>query len=245
MKINLITHTPNPEVVIAKCASTCYDSVPKELEKARKMISAIIKSGHESCIEHATATFEIDGVSRVLTHELVRHRIGFSYSQRSQRYVDESQPSYVTPEEIAENPKALEIYKDFMALKVEDISAGNVTATQIQAAYEPLNQKTDQFEYQVTEFINGILALAGIDDEPSYTRSQMSNQSETIEMVLQASEYLDDEYVTTKILTLLGDSDKAQEVLKRKDAESADRYKQTEAEPEELRNQQNNEPTEE
>lgn len=114
MTINLITHTPNPEVVIAKCASTCYDSVPKELEKARKMISAIIKSGHESCIEHATATFEIDGVSRVLTHELVRHRIGFSYSQRSQRYVDESQPSYVTPEEIAENPKALEIYKDFM-----------------------------------------------------------------------------------------------------------------------------------
>lgn len=114
MTINLITHTPNPEVVIAKCASTCYNSVPKELEKARKMISAIIKSGHESCIEHATATFEIDGVSRVLTHELVRHRIGFSYSQRSQRYVDESQPSYVTPEEIAENPKALEIYKDFM-----------------------------------------------------------------------------------------------------------------------------------
>ena len=138
-----------------------------------------------------------------------------------------------------------QIYKDFMALKVEDISAGNVTATQIQAAYEPLNQKTDQFEYQVTEFINGILALAGIDDEPTYTRSQMSNQSETLEMVLQAAEYLDDEYVTTKILTLLGDADKAQEVLKRKDAEAADRYKQQEAELEELRNQQNNEQPEE
>ena len=69
----------------------------------------------------------------------------------------------------------------------------------------------------------------------------MSNQSETLEMVLQAAEYLDDEYVTTKILTLLGDADKAQEVLKRKDAEAADRYKQMEAELEELRNQQNNE----
>ena len=57
--------------------------------------------------------------------------------------------------------------------------------------------------------------------------------------------YLDDEYVTTKILTLLGDSDKAQEVLKRKDAEAADRYKQQEAELEELRNQQNNEIVEE
>lgn len=138
-----------------------------------------------------------------------------------------------------------QLYADFMALKVQDISAGSVTATQIQAAYEPINQKTDQFEYQVTEFINGILALVGIEDEPTYTRSQMSNQSETLEMVLQAAEYLDDEYVTTKILTLLGDADKAQEVLKRKDAEAADRYKQQEAELEELRNQQNNEPPEE
>ena len=60
-------------------------------------------------------------------------------------------------------------------------------------------------------------------------------------MVLQCAEYLDDEYVTTKILTLLGDADKAHEVLKRKDAEAADRYKQQEAELEELRNQQNNE----
>lgn len=137
-----------------------------------------------------------------------------------------------------------QLYKDFMALKVEDVSAGSVTATQIQAAYEPINQKTDQFEYQVTEFINGILALAGIEDEPTYTRSQMSNQSELLEMVLQCAEYLDDEYVTTKILTLLGDADKVQEVLKRKGAEAADRYKQQEAELEELRNQQNNEPVE-
>ena len=138
-----------------------------------------------------------------------------------------------------------QLYADFMALKVQDVSAGSVTATQIQAAYEPINQKTDQFEYCVTEFINGILELAGIEDEPTYTRSQMSNQGELLEMVLQCAEYLDDEYVTTKILTLLGDSDKAQEVLKRKDAEAADRYKQQEAELEELRNQQNNETAEE
>ena len=138
-----------------------------------------------------------------------------------------------------------QLYNDFMALKVQDVSAGSVTATQIKAAYEPINQKTDQFEYQVTEFINGILALAGIEDEPTYTRSQMSNQSETLEMVLQAAEYLDDEYVTTKILTLLGDADKAKEVLKRKDAEAADRYKQMEAELEELKNKDDqNEQTE-
>jgi hypothetical protein len=126
------------------------------------------------------------------------------------------------------------LYADFMALRVESISAGSVTATQIVAAYEPINQKTDQFEYQVTNFIQGILELAGIEDEPTYTRSQMSNQSEMLEMVLQCAEYLDDKYVTTKILTLLGDADKAQEVLKRKDAEAADRYKQKENEPTEV-----------
>ena len=138
-----------------------------------------------------------------------------------------------------------QLYVDFMALKVQDVSAGSVTATQIQAAYEPINQKTDQFEYQVTEFINGILALAGIDDEPTYTRSQMSNQSELLEMVLQAAEYLDDEYVTTKILTLLGDAGKAKEVLKRKDAEAADRYKQMEEELEDLKSKNESNESEE
>lgn len=117
-----------------------------------------------------------------------------------------------------------QLYRDFMALKVDSIAAGSVTATQIQAAYEPINQKTDQFEYQVTAFIQGILELAGIDDEPTYTRSQMSNQKELLEAVLQSTEYLDEEYVTTKILTLLGDADKAQEVLARKTAEQSDRY---------------------
>ena len=113
MNVELLANTPNPEVLIAKAASTCYDSVPKELDKARKMIQAIIKSGHESCIEHATASFEISDISRVLTHELVRHRL-FSFSQRSQRYVDEANPSYVIPEEIENNPKAKEVFIEAM-----------------------------------------------------------------------------------------------------------------------------------
>lgn len=117
-----------------------------------------------------------------------------------------------------------QLYKDFMALKVDEISAGAVTNDQIEAAYEPLNQKTDQFEYQVTEFIQGILELAGIEDEPTYTRSQMSNRKESAEMVLSAAEYLDDEYVTRKILTILGDADKADEVIRRRDAEAFTRY---------------------
>ena len=117
-----------------------------------------------------------------------------------------------------------QLYKDFMALKVEDISAKSVTNDQIMAAYEPLNQKTDQFEYQITEFIKGILALAGIDDEPTYTRSQMSNRKESVELVLSAAEYLDEEYITRKILTILGDGDKVEDVLQRRVAESSARF---------------------
>ena len=117
-----------------------------------------------------------------------------------------------------------QLYKDFMALSVEDISAGAVTATQIQAAYEPINQKTDQFEYQVTEFINGILALAGIEDTPTYTRSKIVNVESDINMILTAAPYLTDEYVTEKILTLLGDADMIDTVLQQKAQEQANRF---------------------
>lgn len=116
-----------------------------------------------------------------------------------------------------------QLFKDYMGLKVEDISAG-ATNDQIQSAYEPLNQKTDQFEYCVNDFIMGILELAGIEDEPTYTRSQMSNRAETLDMVLQSAEYLDEEYVTQKILTLLGDADKVDEVMKRKAEQELTRY---------------------
>lgn len=123
MKVEILAYTPNPEETIARAASTCYDSVPKELDKARKMIAAIIKSGHESCIEHSSATFEIDGISRVVTHELVRHRIGFAYSQRSQRYVDEANPSFVIPEEIEVNETAKALFEDAMRYAWEKYKA--------------------------------------------------------------------------------------------------------------------------
>ena len=115
MNVEVLSYTPDPELLIANCASTCYDSKPKELDKARKMIAAIIKSHHDSCIEVCTVTFRLSNISRTVTHELVRHRIGFSYQQRSQRYVDEKTPSFVTPKEIAENPEALIVYNKCMA----------------------------------------------------------------------------------------------------------------------------------
>jgi len=107
-----------------------------------------------------------------------------------------------------------DMYDDYMALNIDDIKGGADTATHIRAAYEPMNSKADQFEYCVEDFLDGILFIAGIEDEPTFTRSYIINTQEEINTVLQASQYLDDEYVTRKILTLLGDADKAEEVLK-------------------------------
>ena len=106
-----------------------------------------------------------------------------------------------------------DIFKDAMALDVENIASGATTATQIRAAYEPLNEKTDGFEYCVNSFILGILEIAGIDDEPSFTRSTIVNTQEEVQTVLQAATSLSEDYVTRKILTLLGDGDKAEDII--------------------------------
>lgn len=106
-----------------------------------------------------------------------------------------------------------DMYADYMALNIDEIKGGANTATQIRAAYEPMNNKADQFEYCVLDFLKGILEVAGIEDRPTFTRSYLINTQEEISTVLQASQYLDDEYVTKKILTLLGDADKAEEIL--------------------------------
>lgn len=133
MNIELLSITPNAEETIDKAARTCYKSVSKE-EKRAGFLKGIIKSGHESVIEHASATFKISGVSRALTHQLVRHRMA-SYSQQSQRYCsfDKSYGNttddwYVTPPSIQDHPGSNEVdlggkeqlYRQFM-VKCEEI----------------------------------------------------------------------------------------------------------------------------
>ena len=116
-----------------------------------------------------------------------------------------------------------DMYDDYMALNIDDIKGGADTATHIRAAYEPMNSKADQFEYCITDFIKGILFVAGIDDTPTFTRSYIINVQEEVGTVLEASQYLSDEYVTSKILTLLGDADKIDEVLKEVEESEYDR----------------------
>lgn len=101
MKIELITVTPKAEEVIENAGRTCYQSQDKGQNEPGQLIRALVKSGHHSVLEHASATFRINGCSRAFTHQIVRHRL-CSFSQQSQRYVKEDQFDYVIPPAIKE-----------------------------------------------------------------------------------------------------------------------------------------------
>ena len=120
IKVKLLEYTPDPERVVAMAARLCYSAIGAEElaqrlseEKVREMVRKMVKLGHASTIEHVSFTFGIEGVSRVLTHQLVRHRIA-SYDQQSQRYVPSHGFPYITPPTIAENPAAKERFTALM-----------------------------------------------------------------------------------------------------------------------------------
>jgi len=115
MTVELIAITPNAEAVIEKAARTCYCSTPKAQSASEKnFIYRIIKNGHHSVLEHASATFRITSVSRNFTHQLVRHRL-CAFSQRSQRYVNEKNFAFVEPESIRKKNEAHELFEWFIA----------------------------------------------------------------------------------------------------------------------------------
>ena len=115
------------------------------------------------------------------------------------------------------------MYEDFQCFDAAAVSAGNQTATAIKASYVPLDLKTDKFESEVTRFIVEILRLAGIEDQPSYTRNQIINKSEETQNILLGAAYYDDEYITKKLLTINGDIDQYEDMARRKAAEEIDR----------------------
>lgn len=117
-----------------------------------------------------------------------------------------------------------QIFDNQMGLDVRNIAGGAATATQIKAAYEPLNTKADLVEFNVTEFIHGVLDVLGIDDEPTYTRSYIVNQQEMIQTIVSAGADLPQEYKTRKILEVLGDIDRADEIIDMLTAEDANRF---------------------
>lgn len=125
-----------------------------------------------------------------------------------------------------------QLYRDAMVMNPEDIASGATTATQIRAAYERQNVKADQFEYCIHDFLDGILAIAGIEDTATFTRSTIVNIQEEVQTVVMAASYLTDEYVTRKVLTLLGDGDQADEILQSIDANDSERLSEIDTEEE-------------
>ena len=198
------------------------DEHQSEIVGLREQIDCydLIKSGFANTVDEASYVFwtlqnaggmtDVDlarFVKRMKTlHAAVVHDDGAKAESHTQEV------PYQSREALLERLEK-DLYKDAMALDTDRISDGAVTATQIRAAYEDLNIKCDDFEYQVLEFIQGILSIAGIDDEASFTRSQLINQTELVTTLLQSGSYLSQEYVTRKILDVLGDGDQAEDVL--------------------------------
>lgn len=112
LNVSLLTWTPEPEKIVAAAAKLCYSSSGTQdildgldEHKTQSFLNRLMEFGHASPIEHVSFTFAIEGVSRALTHQLVRHRLA-SYSQKSQRYVSEGQFAYIVPPEIKKVPAA-------------------------------------------------------------------------------------------------------------------------------------------
>lgn len=115
-----------------------------------------------------------------------------------------------------------DLYKDAMALDTEVIATGNTVATAIRASYEPLNNKTDDFEYCVIEFIQGILEMIGVDDDPTFKRSTIVNQTEETTMILAAAQYLDNETVLKHLPFI--NPDEIEDILNKVNEEEANRF---------------------
>ena len=118
MKVIMLAHTPNPGKLAAAAARLCYSKLtPSEVydgltnEKVRKLLTDIRASGHMSPFEHAVFTFGVSGLSRVASHQLVRHRVA-SFSQQSQRYVSMKENAVVVPQSIASDPERLRLYEE-------------------------------------------------------------------------------------------------------------------------------------
>lgn len=115
-----------------------------------------------------------------------------------------------------------QLFDDFMAFDPGQISAGSVTATQITAAYQQLDNKADMFEYQIIEFVLGILKVAGIDDYPKFKRNRIANMTEETQTILTAASVLDTETIIEKLPFLT--PEEAEQAIQRASDEEMQRY---------------------
>lgn len=204
-----------------------------ELEGIRESIDCydLIKSGYANDVDDASLIYwtiqnaggmdDVDLAKFVERMRTVKAAVVEDSEARAEAHAIDV--PYASRESLLERISS-DLYRDAMALDTKIIAGGAATATQIRAAYEPLNSKTDEFEYCIHDFLDEILELAGIPEEqPTFTRSMMLNKSEETQSILQAAQFLDAEYVTRKILTIQGDGDMANDMIEKIHADELSR----------------------
>lgn len=200
------------EIVGLREALDCYD---------------LIKSGFANNIEQATEIFWLiknaGGMDDIdLTQFLERMRAVKAANLPDG--VEADAHTMTIPTEAREKMLALlknDLYEDAQIVDVKALSAGSKTATEIRAAYQPMDDKCGDFEYEIRECIRKLFELIGIDDEPSFKWNRIANQTEETQMVLSAANYLDDEAVLKHLPWLT--PEEVDEILARNDAENAAR----------------------
>lgn len=123
MKVTLLSYTPNPEELVAAAAKLCYSSsvdiatLMDDLtsEKTEEFLNKLMDLGHYSPVEHVSFTFAIEGVSRAFLAQITRHRVGVSFSVRSQRYCSESNFETIMPEAVESNDQARIAFRSAVA----------------------------------------------------------------------------------------------------------------------------------
>jgi thymidylate synthase (FAD) len=159
MKVKILTHTPNPERLIAICGKLCYagcsiDELEENLteEEINKFVNMLIKIGHESPLEHVSFTFAVEGVSRVTEQQLTRHRLA-SYSIQSGRYVERDNAKFTIPKSIQNHRYSLDCFNDVVNVSKDNYNSitesliGEMIEDYILKYYNDLTAEEKDYEF--------------------------------------------------------------------------------------------------
>jgi SPP1 family phage portal protein len=179
----------------------------------------LIKNGFENDLDEAQLYWLIRGAGGMddpdLAHfmeRLRRNKVAAPMDDQDVQPVTVNLP-YEARERLLDRIEN-DLYRDFMAVNTDRIASGAVTATQIKASYSPQDAKADDFEYQVGDAIDAIMALAGVEDTYGFERGYVVNVSETITNTLACAQMLPQDYIIKKLLTVMGDGDMADSIIK-------------------------------
>lgn len=200
------------------------------LRGIKSMIDAydMINSGLANDVNDCAQIYWILGnVSGMTQNEIVRFRDQLKFLHIAAVDTDNSSVTPYTQEvPVAGRTSCLaelraQIYEAFGSLDVHTVAAG-ATNDHIDAAYQPMDEEADDFEYQVIVFIKQILALIGIDDTPEFKRNRISNQMEQVQMVMMEAQYLDSETILQKLPNIY--SEEIPDIIARRNVENSGRF---------------------